>query len=150
MQDGNIIITVSGSGELAGDEKITTRANGKLYTKNGSRYILYEIFEEDAKDVPIKHTLKLYNNTMEMTKSNPAVPDTKSKIIYRPGTRSETSYATPYGILKLTFDTQYLSVKETDNRLEVCLRYKILMNEDVLSRNQLEIFMEPITPAPHF
>lgn len=139
MQDGNALITVVGSGELAGDESITTTATGKVYLKNGSRYILYETTDENEAGVTVKYLLKLTGNTLEMTKN---LMGQKTKIVYTPGNVTESDYNSPFGTLNLSFDTTSFFITETDEKLELELKYKILMGEDVLSRNVLKIRAE--------
>lgn len=136
MKDGLAKFTVTGSGELAGDESITTSATGKIYTKNGSRYLLYEIADENESGMIVKYLLKLTGNSLEMTKT---IQNQKTKIVYKPGKKTESEYNSPFGTLLLTFDTTAFYITENEERLLLELKYNICMDKDVISRNQLKI-----------
>lgn len=136
MNDGTAIIKVVGSGELTGDDKIATIAPGRIYTKNDSRYILYEIEDENENHLIVKYLLKLTGNSLEMTKT---VMGQKTKIVYSPGQATETEYNSPFGSLLLTFRTTAFYITEKEDFLTMQLKYKICMGEDVLSKNELFI-----------
>lgn len=136
MNDGTAIVRVVGSGELSGDDKITTVATGRIYTKNNSRYILYETEDENENLLTVKYLLKLTGNSLEMTKT---VMGQKTKIVYSPGQATETEYNSPFGSLQLTFRTTSFYITEKEDFLTMQLKYKICMGEDVLSKNELLI-----------
>lgn len=136
MKDGLAKITVIGNGELAGDEAIANSAFGKVYTKNGSRYLLYEITDENEAEITVKYLLKLTCNSLKMTKT---VQNQKTKIVYKPGKKTEAEYNSPFGTLLLTFDTTTFYITENEDHLLLELKYNIYMDNDIVSRNQLKI-----------
>ncbi len=136
MQKSDITVTVTGSGELSGDEKIITTAPGRFYVKNGKKYILYELPDENVPGQIVKHMLILRTASLEINKSAPGL---KTRILYELGKRTETDYATPQGIISLSFETDSFAVEENDECLVVEISYRILMGDEVLSRNLLRI-----------
>ena len=136
MTDGLAKITVTGSGELSGDESITNSSTGKVYTKNGSRFFLYEINDENESGIAVKYLLKLTVNNLEMTKT---VKNQKTKIVYKPGKKTESEYHSPFGTLLLTFDTISFCITENEEKLLIELKYNIWMDNDIVSRNRLKI-----------
>jgi len=136
MQKSDITVTVTGRGELSGDEKIITAAPGRFYVKNGKKYILYELPDENVPGQIVKHMLILRTASLEINKSAPGL---KTRILYELGKRTETDYATPQGIISLSFETDSFAVEENDECLVVEISYRILMGDEVLSRNLLRI-----------
>ena len=136
MQKSDITVTVTGSGELSGDEKIITTAPGRFYVKNGKKYILYELPDENVPGQIVKHMLILRTASLEINKSAPGL---KTRILYELGKRTETDYATPQGIIALSFETDSFAVEENDECLVVEISYRILMGDEVLSRNLLTV-----------
>ena len=136
MQDSNVIVTVTGSGELSDGEKIVTTAPGRLYNKSGKKYIIYELPDENVPGQLVKHTLILRKTSLEIGKSAPGL---KTRILYETGKRTETDYATPHGLITLSFYTESFAAEENDESLFIELTYAILMGDDVLSRNLLQI-----------
>lgn len=136
MQKSDITVTVTGSGELSGDEKIITTAPGRFYVKNGKKYILYELPDENVPGQIVKHMLILRTASLEINKSAPGL---KTRILYELGKRTETDYATPQGIISLSFETDSFAVEENDECLVVEISYRILMGDEVLSSNLLTV-----------
>ncbi|MGN0164794.1 MAG: DUF1934 domain-containing protein [Lachnospiraceae bacterium] len=136
MKDGIARITVTGSGALSGEEAITHSATGKVYTKKESRYLLYEIADENESGTNVKYLLKLTGNVLEMTKT---IGNQKTKIRFDPETRTESEYNSPFGNLFLSFITKAFFISEDDENLLFELEYHICMGEDILSENRLII-----------
>lgn len=136
MQKSDITVTVTGRGELSGDEKIITTAPGRFYVKNSKKYILYELPDENVPGQIVKHVLILRTASLEINKSAPGL---KTRILYELGKRTETDYATPQGIISLSFETDSFAVEENDECLIIEISYRILMGDEVLSRNLLTV-----------
>ena len=136
MQDSHVTIEVTGSARSDGTNAITTRTTGKLYTKGGKRYLLYELPDEDNRSVVVKHMIIFNNRNIEITKSAPGL---KTRILYEPGASTETDYSTPYGNLTLVFSTKSITYDESDVRLLIEVNYDIFSGGELLSENRLVI-----------
>lgn len=136
MKDGIAEITVTGCGGLTDGENITTSAKGKIYSKNGAVYLIYETEDENESGAVIRHRLKLKNGSLEITKSSRNI---KSKIAYIMGEKTENHYYSPFGTLLLTFDTFFFSAVEENDGLRIKIKYRIFTGNDLLSENALDI-----------
>ena len=135
MTDNEVMITVTGSGELTAEgDSVVTRSRGRFFKKNGKIYLLYELPDENEKDLIIKHTVIIRETSMEVKKSGGGM---ETRIVYAPGVSHETKYATPFGDINLTFVTKSLEVDENDENLTVNVLYDIAMGEEVISKNRL-------------
>ena len=138
MQDSQVTITVTGSSAADSSGAVTTRAAGKLYTKNGKRYLLYELPDSDNPGLIIKHMIIFTPRNIEITKSAPGL---RTRILYEPGACTETDYSTPYGNLTLVFSTKSITFNESDEDLTLEVRYDIFSGGELLSENVLTIFI---------
>ena len=132
MQDSTVKITVTGSSAEGGI--VTTRAVGKLYTRSGKRYMLYDLPDENDPRLTVKHMIIFSSRHMEITKSAPGL---RTRILYEPGASTETDYSTPYGNLTLTFSTKSIVLDESDDRL-MLERYRMAREEVEDKERQLE------------
>ena len=133
-----VIVKVIGSGELSDGDQVVTEARGRYYEKDGKTYIFYDLPDENDHSVVVKHKVLLAGNSMKITKTS---GDTKSEIHYLPGRKTSSAYATPYGVLDLTFHTKRFDTTKSDGCLIVELVYDILMGEEVLSANNLKMIV---------
>ncbi len=138
MKDGNVKVKVTGSGELSDNDKIVTEGIGKIYTKKDARYIIYETADDDSRDI-IKQVLKHQNGCLSMSRTYASGKIPGCRMIFNPKEITASDYPTPYGLLKLSFKTKMIIWDETDSGIEIKLSYDILMDKDVISRNQLKI-----------
>lgn len=136
MKDGNIKITVKGSGDLMGDETVTVTAEGKLYLKNGFRYILYDISDGNEQEISGRHLLKIGANQLEMTRT---VNKMKTKFTYILDEKTETEYQSPFGKILLTVRTTSYEMAETENNILIKIGYYLQMDDDSLNAGSLEI-----------
>ena len=136
-----MIVTVTGRGELSDEAPVITRAPGKYYIKNDKHYVIYELPDEDRPGSIIKHMLIFRDHSLEMTKSS---GEFRTRIMYDIGKCNLTEYNTPQGMLLLGFKTEAFSFEMTDNGLYAELRYTIMMGDEPLSKNILEVDVQPI------
>ena len=139
--DNNVIVTVTGRGELSDEAPIITRAPGKYYINNDKHYVIYELPDEDRPSCVIRHMLIFREHSLEMTKS---AGEYRTRIMYDIGKCNLTEYNTPQGKLLLGFKTEAFSFEMTDNGLRAELRYTIMMGDEPLSKNVLEVEVQPI------
>ena len=136
MKDSAVKITVTGRSGRESLDSVTTCASGRLYSKGGKRYLLYELPDESNPGTIVKHMMIFCSRHLEITKSAPGL---KTRILYEPGASTETDYSTPYGSLTLVFSTKSMTVTENEKRLEIEIAYDIVSGGEPLSENLLLI-----------
>lgn len=143
MQDQDVIVKVTGMGELTDGEKVTTTSKGKLYTKAGARYLVYYVVDENNPKDLIRHILKMSDTSVSVSKTHPRHANLSTKFTLLAGQKTDSEYNTPFGCLNLTFNTLMLGFKEDEEKLIIDAKYNIMMDKDVLSKNRLEILVTP-------
>lgn len=139
MTDQDVFVEVTGMGDLSDSERIITKSKGKLYTKGSGRYLVYYVADENNPKILIRHLLKLSGSTLSVSRTHPTDDGLSSKFVLKTGEKTDSEYNTPFGCLKLTFHTQTLCVSEDDKSIKIKAGYKILMNNETVSKNRLEI-----------
>ncbi len=120
------------------EEKMEFITEGKMYDKNGSKYIMYE--ESEFSGFPgCKTALKFSDESIRMKRIGQNV-GIGMEFIFEEGKRFSSEYKTPYG----TFDMEVLTrsiVGELDSEGtgQVYIDYQVSFNGVTEGRNELMI-----------
>lgn len=139
MLDGDVLVEVIGSGELSDGEKVVNKAQGKLYTKAGGRFLVYHIADENNPKFIVRHILKLTASSISVSRSCAANKSIDTRFVLEAGKAVPTAYNTPFGTMELVFDTKLLSITEKEDSMYIKAKYNIKMGNEIASRNVLEI-----------
>lgn len=121
----DVLVKISGL-QFAGEEDsdaIEVITSGNYYMKNGKHYILYEEVLEGSTEVA-KNVIKLGNNTMEVTKKGPLTVH----MVFEKDKKNVSYYSTPFGSLLIGIDTKSIQIEETDNDINVAVKYGLEIN----------------------
>lgn len=133
-----VIVSISGiQFELEDNDAIELITIGDYYNRNGKHYILYdECIEGDA--TTTKNTLKLGKNTLEMTKKG----SSNVHMVFEEGKTNMTYYDTPLGSLFIGIHTESITRKESDDKLEITVKYSLEVNYTHVSDCEIKMVIK--------
>lgn len=120
------------------EEKMEFVTDGKMYEKNGSRYIIYE--ESEFSGFPgCKTALKFTDESIRMKRIGQNV-GIGMEFIFEEGKRFSSEYRTPYGNFDMEVLTKSLIGRLDDEGTgEVSIDYQVSLNGVTEGRNELII-----------
>lgn len=124
----DVLVRISGVQFDVGDDAVELVVPGTYYLKNGKHYVLFEEQAEDNSDV-IKNMVKFDNDFYEMIKKgqhNVCLRFDKDK-------KNSSIYQTPVGPMQMDVVTHAFSVKETEDEIEVLIKYALDINYQFVS-----------------
>lgn len=132
----DVKITIQGlqfqSGEQA--DNITSEYVGKYFEKKDMKYLTYKEFYEGVEE-PVNVMVKIGFNEVDVVKRGPLSVDMKLKA----GEKKLTDYQTPYGIMKLGFKTDNITIHQNDRGMIVDVSYVLDVNYQYLADCKLKI-----------
>lgn len=130
----NVVITVRGlQAEINADEAIEVISAGTYMRKDSTHYLSYEEADEDGKIT--KNRIKISADAIEMVKQGTVA----TQMVFVPGEKQYSCYATPFGDMTLGISTKYIEVEETEGALFANLRYGLEVNGTHMSDCELNI-----------
>ncbi len=136
----DVYITVTGRHRTDGEwqEPVETKTRGRYYFKNGKHYLLYEETQEGVQGV-IKNTVKFDDEVLQVSKKGAM----ESEMSFREGERKNNPYRTPQGVLYLEIETEKVTVKSEQTRIEVEARYAMFMGDSKVQDSTVTIRCVP-------
>lgn len=133
MMTKDVLITIKGL-QMALDDSDTLEimTNGKYYKKNGKHYVLYEEVVEDQK---VSNMIKIYDETVEITKKGLA----SVQMFFETGKKNTSIYSTPFGQIEIGIYAEQIRVNESENKLELNMQYDLEMNSEHVSDSQVSV-----------
>lgn len=116
----DVLVSIKGMDGSANEDDIETIHCGQFYRRNGKVYIKYEE-SIDGMDNKISTMIKVSGQEIEITNRGAI----NSSMVFIPGQKITNNYQSPYGILNMGVDTEYLSIQETESTFDVELKYNI-------------------------
>lgn len=116
----DVYVSITGIDGSAKEDNIETIHCGQFYRKNDKVYIKYEETVEGTGD-KINTMIKVGSEEIEITNRGAV----NSHMVFLQGKRITNSYESPYGILNMGVDTEYMSVQETESTYDIELKYNI-------------------------
>lgn len=137
----HVKVTVCGHHKSGDDDaKICVVSQGQCLineSKNDKRYFVkYEENTEEGNSYTC--VLKINNETVEMIKKG--VCDTH--MIFEKGQRNNTYINTAFGRIFMGVKTLSINKKESENLLEIGIKYELFMEEERISECQVDIVIE--------
>lgn len=105
------------------EEKTEITSKGSYYFKRDKQYLVYEEKSGDSSDIT-KNLVRFDNKEVSITKSGAI----NTNMIFREGSKIISDYATPYGSIKMGFDTQKVIVEESDEEIRIDIKYALETN----------------------
>ena len=102
--------------------KLDTKASGKLYERNGKKFISYEEVSEDGET--IKNLLKFDSSFLEITKKGALT----SVMHFEQGKEYITDYNTPFGMLTVRTYTKQFLYTEDKKEIQILTKYDMEIN----------------------
>ncbi len=129
-----ILIEIKSRHIADGEEmKLDTEAYGKLYERNGKKFVSYEEVSEDGETV--KNLLKFDSEFLEITRKGAS----KSVMHFEKGKEYITDYNTSFGMLTVrTYTKQYLFT-EDEKEIKILTKYDMEIND--LHKEQCNILV---------
>lgn len=133
----NVMIKIKGKQTNSEGEEnvIELFTEGKLYTKNGSYYLVYDETEISGMEGSTT-TLKIQGKKVSMKRFG----NNSSNLIFEMGQRHKAEYMTAYGDMTLEVITDRVDVDISESgKGKINLFYKINLANDLESDNHLTI-----------
>ena len=102
--------------------KLDTKASGKIYERNGKKFISYEEVSEDGET--IKNLLKFDSSFLEITKKGALT----SVMHFEQGKEYITDYNTPFGMLTVRTYTKQFLYTEDKKEIQILAKYDMEIN----------------------
>ncbi|MGN0162206.1 MAG: DUF1934 domain-containing protein [Candidatus Ornithomonoglobus sp.] len=120
-------ISVINSQTIDGEtHKVSEVARGSFRIQNGKAYIAYKSGDSS-------NMLKVDGDIVTLRRTG----EYGSEMYYKPGKRSEISYRTPYGVIKMGLFTRFTEHRLTDDGGTIRLGYVLEANGDKLYNDMI-------------
>lgn len=125
-----VLLTISGLqfAEETEAEPIEIVTAGSYYKKNGKHYIVYEEVMEGFEGTT-KNLIKLSEESLDITKKGVA----NVHMLFEKNKKNVTYYQTPFGMILIGIDAEEINVEETEDNIEVNVRYQLEANYEHLA-----------------
>lgn len=133
----NVMLKIKGKQiNTEGEENIIELiTEGKLYTKNGSYYLVYDETEISGMEGSTT-TLKIQGHKISMKRFG----NNSSSLIFEKGQKHRTEYMTAYGDMSLEVMTENVDVNISETgKGNIDLLYKLNLSDNMTSNNHLTI-----------
>lgn len=99
------------------------------FYRNGKHYILYEEVVEGSAEIT-KNKIKITGDYLLEIKKSGVV---NAHMVFERDKKNLTCYETPYGQLVLGVDTTFLQVIETEDNIDIKVKYRLDVNHEPLA-----------------
>lgn len=132
----DVFISIRGlqNGPQTDEEPLELITVGEYFYKNGKHYLLYEEAVE-GETKTIKSRIKITPERVELTKNGVVTV----QMCFEEHKKHTTQYHTPYGSLSMGIDTEKLKIEESENEMNISIRYALEMNEEFVADCKIQI-----------
>ncbi len=133
----NVVLKIKGKQtNVEGEENVIELiTQGKLYTKNGSYYLVYDETELSGMEGSTT-TLKIQEHKISMKRFG----NNSSSLIFEKGQRHRAEYITAYGDMSLEVMTDKVDINISETgKGNIDLLYRLNLSKDMESNNHLTI-----------
>lgn len=125
-----VLLTIRGlqSAQDMDAEPVEFITTGKYYRKNNRHYILYDEWMEGFQE-PTRNMIKLSDDALDITKKGVA----NVHMLFEENKKNVSCYNTPYGDLIIGILASKVQVQETDNNIDVDVKYALEANDEHLA-----------------
>ena len=118
-----VFIDIRSRHTAEGEEmKLDTKASGKMYERNGKKFVSFEEVTEDGETV--KTLLKFDSSFLEITKKGALT----SVMHLEKGKEHITDYNTPFGMLTVRTYTKQFLFSESEKEIQILTKYDMEIN----------------------
>lgn len=131
-----VLLTIAGLQLMDGEEETPVElvTGGNYYYRNGKHYILYDEVMEGCSD-HIQNIIKIEEDKLEVIKKGLS----GVHMIFEKGKQNLTTYATPFGDIKVGILAHRIEVKESETDVDVHVDYSLDLNERYLAACSIRI-----------
>lgn len=130
----DVVVTVKGVQFVEEADEIVTICEGEYFEMKDSAYVVYEELPE-GHDKPILNRIKIQQNEVMVTKKGPY----QVQMPFKGGAMTRTQYITPFGGIMLEFDTKEVKVSDSDDKIDILIRYGLTANEQFVADCEINI-----------
>ncbi len=116
------------------EEPISIVTPGRFYIENGERYIQYEEVYEEA-EMSAVNTVKLHPDILEVNKSGAI----NVRMVFQENRKNMSMYGTPFGEIEMGIATTSYTMKETDEKIDLNVKYALEMNGEHAADCELKL-----------
>lgn len=140
-----VVITIGGlhSDDVGETDNIELVSVGEYFFRNGKHYLVYEDMPDAESGEIVQNTVKLSREETVLTKRKAV----SAQMVFRPGSRSESFYKTPMGILHIGLQTGEILLEEKAHTLHAEIDYTMDVNGEAVSDSRIIIDVRDNAPA---
>lgn len=131
-----VLLSIAGlqflDAELSEPVEVVTA--GDYYSRNGKHYVLYDEPVEGMEG-RIQNTIKIGSEALEVTKKGL----TNVHMVFEKNKKNLTCYRTPFGELMVGIETDDVKVSESEENIDVEVRYALEVNYEHLADCTLQM-----------
>lgn len=116
------------------NEPVEVVTAGDYYNRGGKHYVLYDEPVEGMEG-HIQNTIKIGNEALEVSKKGL----TNVHMVFEKNKKNLTCYRTPFGELMVGIQTDTLKIQETEENIDVEVRYALEINYEHLADCTLQM-----------
>lgn len=133
----DVIISLNSLIETGGEpDRLLIETVGKMMYKDSVLYLTYKETEQSGYDGCSVLVKMEGEDLVSITRSG----EYTSHLVIQSGKRNICSYESPAGVLSLGLSCDKIDVKyKNDEPCEICLKYEMDINSELVSKNQLII-----------
>ena len=141
-----VLVTIRGQQRTREEEGevIEVIVPGHYQLRDGCHYLTYEEMLDDS-DAITKTLVKFTPAQMEMVRKG----HINSRMIFAPGKETVTDYRTPFGDITAEITTFDLSVEAQEEKIDLQLRYSMLLGGAFAQDSTVEMEIRPARPEIH-
>ena len=132
----DILVSIKGLQAMGDDQKeeLEVIIPGSYYKKGGKHYIKYDEVSEGMEGVT-SNLIKLKENCMEVTKKGL----TNAHMVFEEQKKNMTYYDTPFGNLLVGIAATSVSMRETEEQIDVKVDYALEINYEHLADCTIDV-----------
>lgn len=119
-------------------DQMENKEKGFLHKKRGIYYLVYKDHSEGLDGARTTLKIEPQKERVFLTREKPAV----LKQIFQPGERKKGIYHTSTGRIQIKIKTELLEIEVSNGEGEICIIYNLYLNNNLTSKNRLEIYFE--------
>lgn len=116
------------------NEPIEVITAADYYKRNGKHYIIYEEVMEGFEGTT-RNVMKLGGSFLDITKKGAS----NVHMVFEKNRKNVSYYYTPYGSLLIGIDAKEVNVKETENNIDVEVKYALEVNYEHLADCNIKV-----------
>lgn len=131
----DVLVSVSGvhSDDQPGDA-VEVLLPGEYYNKNGTHYVMYEQYDEEAKSL-LKNIIKVKNNSVELKKTGFA----NVRMFFEKNRNNTSYYEMDHGSMLIETKTGEVMIDIQEHKMNIDLEYELYINEQFVSDSTVHI-----------